>query len=240
MIEVNLLNLVGDLVPLLSLFGGKMVKILITGFQHSGTTMLHQLIKAHPQVGWIENEECYIEYNKPKEWVLMFARKRVENLKKYAWGEKVPWGHRENDIEGKRPIAIIKKWMKYFKNDAKVLHIVRHPLDVVLSGHPGNKIVESNLSFVLDSVSRVINFTNTNKRCSSIVYEDLLTDPETHLHNIFTFLNLKSNNKIIKKVINSQLKFDKINADRAFAYKKKNVDRKVDYDGILKLIERRL
>ena len=51
---------------------------------------------------------------------------------------------------------------------------------------------------------------------------------------------MKSNNKIIKKVINTQLKFDKINADRAFAYKNKDVDREVDYNGILKLIERRL
>ena len=43
-----------------------MVKIFITGFRHSGTTMLHQLIKAHPQVGWIENEESFIEFDKPK------------------------------------------------------------------------------------------------------------------------------------------------------------------------------
>jgi len=39
-----------------------MVKIFITGFKHSGTTMLMQLVQAHPQVGGIENEASYIEY----------------------------------------------------------------------------------------------------------------------------------------------------------------------------------
>ena len=217
-----------------------MVKILITGFKHSGTTMLHQLIKAHPQVGFIENEEGFIEFDKPKEWVLMFAQKTAGNLKRNAWGEKLPWGTRGNDIKAKRPIGIITKWLKYFKYDGRVIHILRHPLDVVLSGLNGNKVVQSDLNFILDTVPKVINFTNTKKKCASIVYEDLLTKPEIHLRNIFEFLNLKTSDNIIKKVINTSLKFGKINADRAFAYKKKGVNIEIDYNGIIDLIKYRL
>jgi hypothetical protein len=47
-----------------------MTKILITGFMHSGTTLLLQLINSHSEVGWIQFEDGYIEFDKPKEWVL--------------------------------------------------------------------------------------------------------------------------------------------------------------------------
>ena len=91
-----------------------MVKIFVTGFRHSGTTMLMQLLRAHPQVGWIEMEESYIEFDRPKDWVLMHASRRVPNMKKYAWGEKIPWGNRNTDVDGKRAIGMIKKWLKFF------------------------------------------------------------------------------------------------------------------------------
>jgi hypothetical protein len=49
-----------------------MSKILITGFRHSGTTMLMQLLRAHPQVGWIEDEESYIEFDKDRDWQVVY------------------------------------------------------------------------------------------------------------------------------------------------------------------------
>ena len=208
---------------------------------HSGTTMLHQLIKAHPQVGWIENEECYIEYDKPKEWVLMFAKKKVENLKTHAWGEKIPWGHRESDAKGKRIIKIISKWLEYFPHQARVLHILRHPLDVALSGQ-GSNLVLPDFEKIIDSVPNVIDFINKcGKTCATVVYEDLLTNPHSHLRNIFDFLNLASSNKIIKTVMsNPSLKFEGINANRAFAHRLKNIDLKIDYKVFTDPIERRL
>lgn len=217
-----------------------MIKILITGYMHSGTTLLHQLIKAHPQVGWIENEENYIEYKKPKEWILMFAKQRVDDLNRYAWGEKIPWGHRDNDENGKRIIWIMKRWLKFFGLKGRVVHILRHPLDVALSGQ-GSNLVPSALDKIEKSVPKIIDFLNSRPRtCATIVYEDLLADPQKHLKNIFEFLGLKASDKIIKKVINSPLKFDCINADRAFAYQKKGIDKQVDYDAIIDSIERRL
>ena len=206
-----------------------MVKIFITGFRHSGTTMLMQLLNAHPQVGFIENEMSYIEYDKPKEWVMSLASHRVSDFKKYAWGEKIPWGTRDEDIGAIRPVKMIIKWLKIFKKDARVIHILRHPIDVALSGgrsYPGEK----DWRFITTTVPIVIDFINTQKRCATVVYEDLVTNPKVHLSQIFDFLNLNTNEKIINKIINTPLKFGKINADRAYAFKNKQINIDFDYD----------
>jgi len=216
-----------------------MTKILITGFRHSGTTMLMQLLRAHPQVGWIEFEEGYIEYDKPREWILMMAKRRVPNLKTHAWGEKLPWAVRKDDINGQRVINFSKKWLKFFK-DGRVLLILRHPIDVALSGRGDNNVGKLEMKYMQRSIPKVIDYINGNKRCAIITYEDLVTHPEIHLPNIFQFLRLDDNEKIVKKVINTPLKFGKINADRAFAYRHRNVTANVDYDEFLKKIKNRL
>ena len=216
-----------------------MVKIFVTGFRHSGTTLLMSLLRAHPQVGWIEFEEGFIEFDKPKSWVVMHASRKVENLKKQAWGEKLPWGTRDEDINAKRPIKNIIRWLKMFKGKARVLHILRHPIDVALSGGRA-RIGKKDWKFITTTVPKVIDFTNDHPRCATIVYEDLLLNPEPHLENIFNFLGLKSDKKIIESVMNTQLKFGRINPDRAFAHKNKKINVKVDYDKLIERVKNRL
>ena len=188
-----------------------MIKIFIIGYQHSGTTLLHQLLKAHPQVGWIENEENYIEYDKDKHWVEMMAKKKVADLKKFAWGEKTPW----IDVKGHRIISLCNKWCKYFKRDARILHIIRNPLDVCLSLNPNPDYIRGVIDIILRSLPVVINYLNSNRRAATIVFEDLVCDPENKLESILNFLGLETNDKIIKKIMSSELKFGKINSDRA-------------------------
>lgn len=217
-----------------------MRKIFITGFRHSGTTMLHQLIKAHPQVGFIEDEAGYIEFDKPVEWVLMCAKKRVPDLKTYAWGEKLPWGTREADKNGIRPVNFISKWLKYFKGEARILHMLRHPADTILSTGI-DKIEGNDWDLAITTVPIVIDCLNMDNRCATVVYEDLVTNPKVHLNNIFNFLSLETNDKIVEKVINTQLKFGKINSERAFAFKsKKNISVDFDYEKLIKRVKIRL
>lgn len=210
-----------------------MDKILITGFKHSGTTMLMNLLRAHPQVGWIEMEEGYIEYDKPKEWILMMAKKRVPNLKKEMWGEKLPWGDRDNDFNARRPISFSKKWLKIFGKKARILHILRHPIDVASSGTIDGKPANKLLNQILNSVPKYIDFVNNNLFSETVVYEDLVLNPHKHLSNIFNFLDLMTSEKILKQVINTQMKFGKINTERAFAFKKKDIKSEIDYEKIL-------
>jgi len=216
-----------------------MIKVFITGFRHSGTTMLMQLLRAHPQVGWIEFEESYIEFNMPKEWILMHASRKVPNMKTHVWGEKVPWGTRDTDVKAKRAIHMINRWLKVFKKEARVLNILRHPIDTALSGGR-SKVGEKNWKFITTTIPKVIDFINEKPRCATVIYEDLLLDPQTHLSNIFNFLNLKTNKKIINSVMNTQLKFGKINPDRAFAHKNKQINVYFDYDELIERVKNRL
>lgn len=214
-----------------------MRKIFITGFQHSGTTLLHQLIKAHPKVGWIENEENYIEFDKGKDWILKMASKRVSDMKEYAWGEKIPW----IDDNGTRIINLMKLWCKYFKTKTRIIHILRHPIDTSNSISP--KLWDQ-LDYILKSLPNVIDYLNENKRASTILYEDLLLFPEKSLTNIFNFLDLEVNDKIIKNIINTDLKFGKINSERAYAHRRlKPIQERineVDYEKIIERIKIRL
>jgi len=218
-----------------------MNKILITGFKHSGTTMLMQLLRAHPQVGWIEMEESYIEFDKPREWVIMMAKKRVANLKEKAWGEKIPWGNRDTDKDAKRVISFSKKWLKFFKHDGRIIHILRHPYDAASSSLPDGYIPDEIVNQIMKTVPQYINYINNNLRSATIVYEDLLINPKKHLHNIFKFCGLTSSESIINKVINSKsLEFGKINSDRAFAFKKKGIKSEIDYNEIIEKVNIRL
>jgi hypothetical protein len=217
-----------------------MTKVLITGYKHSGTTMLMSLLRSHPQVGWIEFEESYIEFDKPKEWVILMAKKKVENLKEKAWGEKIPWGDRPGDTNAARAVRFSKKWLKYFGKDAKILHIVRHPYDVASSGRPDGNIGQDTLQSILNSLPHYIDFINNNLQIATIVYEDLVMDPKKHLEKIFHFLKLNTNDKIINKVVNTELKFGKINADRAYAFRKTGVKEKINYKKIIKSIKKKI
>jgi hypothetical protein len=210
-----------------------MKKIFITGFQHSGTTMLMGLLRNHPKVGWIELEKGYIEYDKPKKWVLQMASLRVHNLKECAWGEKLPWGNREEDFNAVRPIAFTKKWLKYFGKNARVLHIIRHPIDVAASGTADGKPTDKTLKLYENTIPKYIDFIGDSKYCATIVYEDLLMKPETHLRNILNFCGLMSTEKIINVMMNGPLLYGKIVSDKAYSFKKRGIEETVDYDKFL-------
>lgn len=217
-----------------------MIKVLITGFKHSGTTMLMNLVNTHPQVGWIENEKSYIEFDKSREWLLSMASNSVPNLKKYVWGEKLPWGTRDNDLKAQRAIGFSKRWLKYFGKNARIIHIIRHPLDASLSVFPlkfnNTDINRQMLDFYLSSVPKYIKFINSDERCSSVIYEDILKEPKNKLANIFQFLNLQHGTKLIKKI----LKAVPVDESRAYAYVQKGIKSDYDYDKILEKVKRRL
>lgn len=221
-----------------------MVKVLITGFKHSGTTLLSNLLMSHPQVGWIEFEKALIEYDKPPQWILDQAKNSGVNLKNQVWGDKLPWGIRENDWKAKRSIAFTKKWIKYFKKDARVLHIIRHPIDVSLSRYPlpktqHNEIIDKKMmEYYINSVPYYLNYIKDNKYIATVVYEELLEWPKSVLCNVFDFLGIDHNPKLTDKIIRE----NKINKDRAYAYKAKGVDYKkvLAYDKLLEMIGRKL
>lgn len=212
-----------------------MTKILIIGFQHSGTTMLSLLMQAHPQISRLYNEERLIELDKPKEFIMFIVGDEVyPNGKKMAWGDKVPW----IDGKGDRIIRLSKRWIKFFGKDARIIHILRHPLDVALS--ISLDMYKHDLKLILKSDPKVIDFVNSNKKAATVLFEDLVTNPEEKLKSIFSFCNLKHDKKTIRKIMNTELKFGKINPDRAFAHKTKKLNIDVDYTKLINMTINRL
>jgi len=202
--------------------------------------MLMSLINAHPQVGCIEFEQAYVEYyDKSRKWILIQASRKVPELKKYVWGDKLPWGLKSHEKKGARAIKFSKRWLKLFKNQARILHIMRHPIDVALSGR-GNIPSKRILNDIVSSVSPYIDFLNENKRCATVVYEELLYNPEIYLPKIFEFINVKVTPKIINRVINTELKFGKINVDRAYAYKRLGIETDIDYEKLIGKVKNKL
>jgi len=219
-----------------------MVKVLITGFKHSGTTMLMNLLNAHPQVCKIEFEEGYIEFkDRPTAWYLKFAKKSCPDLKHFVWGEKLPWGTRENDLNAERAIDFSIRWLKVFGKDARILHIVRHPMDAALSLFPlpieTNKIPgEETLRYYQSSVPKYIDFLNGCDQCASIIYEEIMERPHEIFMNIFDFLNINSDKKTVKKVLNAV----KLRTERAYAFLDKGLTCNIKYDRIWERINKKL
>jgi hypothetical protein len=216
-----------------------MTKILITGFRHSGTTLLLQLLRSHPQVGWIEFEEGYIEFDKPREWIIGMAQKRVSNFKKYAWGEKIPWGIRPDDKYAERAIKFSKRWLRFFGKKARIIQMLRHPIDAASSGRDDGNPGHDALEFMTTSLPKYIDFINLDKRCATLVYENLVLEPAVYLPKVFKFLGLDSKSEIVENIIlNEELKFKRINPDRAYSYKGDGMDE--EYDKYLERLENRL
>lgn len=212
-----------------------MVKVLVTGFKHSGTTMMMNLLNTHPQVAMIENEKAYIEYNKSKQWVAMMIGKNSPDMKKYICGEKLPWGIRENDLKAKRAIDFSYKWLTYFGSDARILCMVRHPIDVALSRFPLMQLKNNDRQdvtmyhYFINSMPVYLSWARSKKQCGVVVYEELLKYPSVYLSRIFHFLKIQNDKKTIAKVL-ERCPIDK---SRAYAFIKKGVEDLYDYKRLI-------
>jgi len=241
------------------------MKIFITGFMRSGTTLLRDLIEKHPDVKKMFHERGIISVSKKdlyKAKVLPDVRfinrqsikknKKVKGIKKTQfrvnfslrkdnWGEKIPYYERYI-TKGRFRGGIIKycnRWNSYFKNDSVIIHIVRHPIDVAISSvRRGFSISHKKcLIHYFRSVPFVIKNTKRYRNLLTIKYEDLVLNPEDTLKIIFLHCGLNSNQKIIKDIINRKdiFFYGKMKKSRAFSYKKREQNIKIN-----KLLERLL
>jgi len=197
-----------------------MNKILIIGYQHSGTTLLCGLFQAHPQVSRLYNEAGLVEFNKPMEEMEHIVSDEVYpgGNKDWAWGDKIPW----IDGKGTRIINLSKLWLKYFKKKGRIVHILRHPLDVSLSINPS---IKKDLELIHSSMPIVIDYINSEKRATTILYEDLVLLPRETLSKLYSFCGLAISEKILNRILNKEFKFGKMGSvksqSRAYAYKNK-------------------
>lgn len=180
-----------------------MQRILIIGFQRSGTTLLRKIFQRHPDVKIMFHEKRIL--NKPNE-----LNKQIYRLQNNIWGEKLPY-------YGNSLYSYTKNWMKLFP-DYRIIHIVRHPFDVADSNkRTFNKKCSLTTEFYNKYVPDILNnFPNIKH----VRFEDLVIDQEKTMSSLFQYCNIESSKKVIDQIRNKDFKYFKnINDKRAFNFR---------------------
>jgi len=214
------------------------MQILIYGFQRSGTTLLRRLLSVHPEIKRMVHEQAVLKRLKPNPRMLPIYLKNLGiDMKKDIWGEKVPY---YTTAKAVNPVEYCKLWLSTFKKKGRIVHIIRHPYDTafsILKKYKRPKRIEAPLGIYKKVVPRVLKFLDGNKHVLNIKYEDLLMNPDETMHLIYEFcgvdptIDYKSR---IRKLKNK--KYQAINPDRAFAYKKQKFEAKVDLKEVIDLL----
>jgi len=211
------------------------VKILIIGFQRSGTTLMRRILQGHPDVRNIYHEKFLLKHYHTKSALMKAVRAKGIDPVNETWGEKTPF------YPSIRQIPVLKycdTWNEYFKNESRILHIIRHPIDIGFSVI--NKYKKGSLSGPLKMyntrMSKYIPELNKIKNVFTFKYEDVLINPDIVLPKIFEFCGINHEvdfRKYLQKLENP--KYKKLDSSRAFAYKKKDVKIKQDLTEVLRI-----
>jgi len=205
-------------------------RILIIGFQRSGTTLLRRLLCQHPDVAYIIHEGRLLKTTNDRQVVYECAQRIAEengikaNLRNSAWGDKVPFCA----SSPKKIVGYCRKWQAMFGEKARVLIIVRHPYDVAISSE---KAFEQNPERILRVfASSMPGFISTMLEDDSVMilkFEDLVSNAADVLSRICRYCTLDSSAEAVDKMSSAgrgELRyFDRVEPSRAFAYKAEGV-----------------
>ena len=201
------------------------MKILIIGFQRSGTTLMRRILEIHPQVRKIYHERFLLRRYDSKVNLLR-ALNMIDPIND-TWGEKCPYYPNIRKIP---PYEYLNTWNEYFGDESRILHIIRHPIDVSLSAWKKKKRGSFNKPLRMYSkiMPKYIPKINNIKNVMTFKYEHILLNPNEILPQIFDFCGLKSSVAIQKLMKNyPNPKYQSLDTSRAFAYKQNAV--KVKY-----------
>jgi hypothetical protein len=122
-------------------------------------------------------------------------------------------------------------WNEYFGNESRILHIIRHPVDVAFSvwKKRGRGSIDGPLKMYCNRMPKIIPALKNTKNVMTFKYEDVLINPDEILPEIFKFCGLKDDIKF-RKYLNQyeNPKYKNLDSSRAFAYKRGKVKIKRD------------
>jgi len=170
--------------------------IIIGGCARSGTTLLLSILSAHPEIYAIPVETrvfCPTAYsdNFDPGAPIKLDYFYDQYLNKFPfscnrWCEKTP-----------RNVLCFEKILKYFKNQVKIIHIVRDGRDVVLSKHPKrpDQYWVSPEKWIRDTGIGLK--YRDHSSVYTVKYEDLVLDYEKTIKDICVFLEIKCRPEIL-------------------------------------------
>lgn len=187
------------------------MKILIVGLGRSGTTFTFRAIRSNPRV-----KKAFLEY-----CMLYFFENRKQLEQKYpcykkgiSCCEKINYMtdklfRNASPHRGTVDITIdeyCEKWLEFFGNEARIIHIIRHPLDgirsfIVKKGRKMGLYEGDKIELVPEEIQKEL----INKylhvcpkypekiaklpQTMTVNYENLISKPDT-LYNIYEFCKL--------------------------------------------------
>jgi hypothetical protein len=150
--------------------------------------------------------------------------KGVES-EKDNWGEKVPY----YPSARKYPIVkYCKTWEDYFADKSRIIHVVRHPYDVGFSTVKKFKNVSSvdkPIEIYRNIIPTAVKEIDKLKSTFTFKYEDLLLNSDEIMFKIYKHCGVNPDFDFKKKMMQiKNPRYQKINPERAFAYKRKDIN----------------
>ena len=216
------------------------MQILIVGFQRSGTTLLRRLLHQHPHVRQVFHEKFLLRECNTKEELIQFVDSKGINPLVENWGEKAPF---YPAVRGIPVIEYCKRWTRYFGSTSRILHTIRHPIDVALSVVKKRRKggIDHPLKIYTNLMRSVVPKIENMKNSFSFKYEDLITNPDEVLPQIYEFCGIDKD--VDFRAFMSMLKnpkYQTFDSSRAFAYKKNPPKIQIKLDSTINVINRKI
>ena len=211
------------------------MNILVVGHARSGTTYLIRTIQAHPEVKQTFFEH-YIMNNNPKGKIFQLksfkgrhGSKYINcNLKTDNMAEKILYTKRKFGKGDKTVLDYCDDWNEVFGDNSRIIHIVRYPLDTLLSHMKSLKkqFGGNEEKMLKQGIKHSINFSKETpaiidellpvENIIHIKFEDFVLNQSETLKKIFKHCGLTNNKKLIEKLTGNR----KPRTDRTFAYRR--------------------
>jgi len=197
------------------------MRILITGFQRSGTTLLRRLVTMHPNVRSIMHEEFLLIKNPNDSSVKRFINNR--NVKPNEnWGDKTPYYPNIRRVPVK---TYFERWINIFgKKESRIINVYRHPYDVAFSvdnKYNGQNFIKA-ISLYRRAIPRALE-TIDMPEVLSFKYEELVSNPDKVVPMIYDFCGLKQIDFRRKMKTWENPKYQSFDESRIFAYRNRKI-----------------